>query len=38
MQMSHIDLKNNLEIKVIKKGKESYLKIVKGELKHYQRG
>ena len=38
MQMSHIyGSKNNLEIKVIKKVKESYLKIVKGELKQHQR-
>ena len=28
---------NNLEIKVVKKVKESYLKIVKDELKQYQR-
>ena len=34
MQMSHIDL---LEIKRIKKVKESFLKIVKGESKQYQR-
>ena len=27
---------NNLDIKVIKKVKESYLKIIKGELKQYQ--
>ena len=34
MQMSHIDL---LKIKRIKKVKESFLKIVKGESKQYQR-
>ena len=34
MQMSHIHL---LEIKRIKKVKESFLKIVKGESKQYQR-
>ena len=33
--MSHMDLKI-LKIKLIKKVKESYLKIVKGELKEYQ--
>ena len=32
MQMSHMDL----EIKIVKKVKESYLKIVNGELKQYQ--
>ena len=36
MQMSH-GFKINLEIKVIKKVKESYLKLVKSELKQYKR-
>ena len=36
MQMSH-GFKINLEIKVKKKVKESYLKLVKNELKQYKR-